>query len=412
MNTEENDIYLFVILVNILLLGIVIVMGKLMHALAKNKSTHDMQLRELAFAHERSLMEAKLESQELTLEQIARELHDNVNLSLYVSRMNLSVLKTTTEGETQEKIGASLVCIEEAIEKSIDLSRSLNTEWIRGLGLVNVLEQETEKLGNIGQFAIETNISQNQVVMDAEREVFIFRIVQEAFNNIVKHSGAKKIIVSLQYQQDHLYLSITDDGKGFDRPGSGSKARGTGLNNIQLRAKALEARLTIDAAPGKGTTLGLSVPYHSSLKTPVVPLIKEQAAPSTTPFNFIERMMVRNAYTPKMILTAVGFVVCSILLSQHQLFYGLAVLSITIIVGTALAWKQDPYKLSFSWYGKLMLVMARPINFILRMTGIVVLYYGIWIDSFITIISGSFLMFAGGYLNLKKSMKQETHPQE
>jgi signal transduction histidine kinase len=159
-------------------------------------------------------------------------------------------------------IRTSIQIAEKGIADLDDLSLSLSTDWIMQIGLIEALEEEIEKLKITGLYDVETSFSQNMVGIDAERELLIFRIAQEAFSNIIRHSKAKKIVFSLQYNPDHACITITDDGKGFDsniRPEN--KRGGTGLNNIQLRAKVLNARLTIDTMPGKGTSLSVSVPY-------------------------------------------------------------------------------------------------------------------------------------------------------
>jgi two-component system, NarL family, sensor kinase len=264
MKYGENEVNLLLILANVFFLLTIIVVGKLVYTLSKNTNVHDLQIRELALAHEKDLMQARLEIQEQTLQDIARELHDNINYKLFLSRMRLLTLKNTAGIEMKEDIDASIGLVEEAIEDVSVLSHLLNTEWVRRQGLIHALETEMEKLNNTRQFVFETHISYDRVVlMDAEKELLIFRIVQEVFNNIIKHTGAKKISFSLQYHPDHLCLTITDDGKGFDYSEAVNQTRGSGLSNLELRAKVLEAPLTIDASPGKGTTVSFKIPYQS-----------------------------------------------------------------------------------------------------------------------------------------------------
>jgi signal transduction histidine kinase len=262
MNIDTNEAYMiFFIAMGILALS-AIILGKFFHLLNKNNTMYALNTRALTLEHEKGLMAAKLEMQELTFQQISQEIHDNIKMSLNVSRLNMENLDTTTEDERQKRINASIELIKKAMHNLDDLSRSLNTDWIKQVGLKSALEMEIDKLATTGLFAIKANISKNRVIMDAERELLIFRIVQEVFNNIIRHAAAKNILFELQYNADHADLTITDDGKGFDYPPSGEKGEGLGLDNIQSRARVLQGRLTIDSGPGKGTMVNLSVPYE------------------------------------------------------------------------------------------------------------------------------------------------------
>jgi two-component system NarL family sensor kinase len=263
MKYTEQEVNLLVTLVIILLGGAAVMMIWMMRKLSKNQVLHELQERHLALEHEKGLMAAKLEMQEFTFQQIAFELHDNIKLSLTLSRLHLYNIDEADENERKEKVQASIEHIEKAIGDVDNISHSLNSDWIRGLGLITVLKNEIDKLRRIDLYTIETFYPEDYVEIDPDCELLIFRIAQESFNNIIKHAAAKKITFSLQYNNDHIYLTIADDGKGFDYNAPGTKTSGTGMNNIRLRAKVLNAPLTIDTAPGKGTTISIKIPYDT-----------------------------------------------------------------------------------------------------------------------------------------------------
>ena len=85
-----------------------------------------------------------------------------------------------------------------------------------------------------------------------EVHVAFYRIAQESVNNVLKHSGASRFDIRLQYQPDRVILVVEDDGKGFDRAQTGS---GMGLGNLQERADEINAPLVIESSPGNGTTV-------------------------------------------------------------------------------------------------------------------------------------------------------------
>ena len=96
--------------------------------------------------------------------------------------------------------------------------------------------------------------------MEQKKEVLLFRIVQEAFNNILKHSQSKNIFIHMTYNNSHMQLIIQDNGVGFDIDClNGGRS---GLNNIQQRIKMLNGTCTIHSAVNKGTSVNLSIPFN------------------------------------------------------------------------------------------------------------------------------------------------------
>jgi signal transduction histidine kinase len=260
---KQEALYLFMAALTIMALS-AIVLGKFAHLITKNHMDYELNTRSLRLEHEKRLMAAKLEMQELTFQQIAHELHDNIKQSLDLSTLNLYSLKKSPEQEKPEKIQSTIQELKKVTSQIVNLSRSLNPGWITTIGLARALQNEIDKIQATGLFVIESHFSENRVTMEAEREVIIVRIVQEVFNNIIRHSGAQNIHFSLQYNQDQAHLIITDNGCGFNSTGSSTSMKGSGLNNIQVRAKALNARLNIDSTPVQGTTVNLAVPYNSN----------------------------------------------------------------------------------------------------------------------------------------------------
>jgi signal transduction histidine kinase len=94
-------------------------------------------------------------------------------------------------------------------------------------------------------------------------EQALFRIVQEALANVARHSLAQNVEITLLFNLDHLILTISDDGQGFDLV---SRSHGFGLRSMKQRAEALGGQMTIDTAPGRGTTLtaNIPVPQHGA----------------------------------------------------------------------------------------------------------------------------------------------------
>jgi two-component system, NarL family, sensor kinase len=377
MNSENYTTWLL-IFANAIFVFTVVALRRLIYVNARNKAQHQLQVAELELAHEKKLVAATLEMKELTFQEISREIHDNIKQTLTLSKFNLHTFHATADREIEQKINDTIGLIQRALDDLGDLSKSLNTDWIKRIGLINALEKEIEKLRLTGLFTIETDISEDQVVMEADRELFIFRIVQETFNNIISHSGAKKILFSLTYKTDQLCCTITDNGKGFDRTSPGSQ--GMGLNNMQLRAKALNALLQIDTAPGKGTTISLSVPYQPALHLPVdlLPATKVKAKPS---FHFFQRIIMVQTYWSLWIVHAIGYALLGLFLSEQLLWHSLVILSAIYIIYAVMAHPKNFDRLSKTLDGKKLLIMSKPLSLTCVLLVELILSYGLWIDN-------------------------------
>ena len=99
--------------------------------------------------------------------------------------------------------------------------------------------------------------------MDAKKELIIFRIVQEAFNNIIRHAKAANATVVLHYDAQGLCIKVTDDGVGFDVPGESksSQKNKAGLKNMETRTKMIGGEMKIESSSGTGTVLLFTIPF-------------------------------------------------------------------------------------------------------------------------------------------------------
>ena len=118
------------------------------------------------------------------------------------------------------------------------------------------------RLGANNRFAIHLDLQQaGELPMTANLQTQLFRILQEQFNNIIKHAHARNVTISLRKTADALVLRVADDGKGKDISKS-EQTTGIGLENIRRRVTALGGSLHIYTAPGKGFTLEVVVPLE------------------------------------------------------------------------------------------------------------------------------------------------------
>lgn len=226
---------------------------------------NDVQMIELKY--EKDLLKTQLEIQEHTLKKISQEIHDNISLSLTLAKLHLNTINMNLFTEKRALIDSSIDLISKSLIDLNDLSKSLDGQIIEKYGLLHALEQEIENIKKTGKLEIKLDIIGEPIYLDHQKELMIFRIIQECFNNILKHSDAHTIDLELNYGVEHLTLSIADDGKGFDVTNTKNSRNGklsSGLKNIEHRAQLIEAHVEMLSTPGNGTKIILSTPYDKS----------------------------------------------------------------------------------------------------------------------------------------------------
>jgi two-component system NarL family sensor kinase len=262
MQRPHYDIVLFLVVSTFLILLMAGFIVTILYLYRKRQLTYFKTLEELKLDYEKSLLHTQLEIQEQTLQHISREIHDNISLSLTLAKLNLNTFDWYCPSKAKSQINCSLEQVSKAITDLSYLSKGLNSELIANQGLVEVLKNEVDRLKELNLFALNYTITGTAVFMDSQKELVIFRIIQEAFNNIIKHAKATIVKLSLHYDIEELKILITDNGKGFPKETiSESKKSGAGLNNMNKRAKVLNGKTIIQSRPEAGTSVYITIPY-------------------------------------------------------------------------------------------------------------------------------------------------------
>jgi len=228
------------------------------------KNIQEKEIMQSQFAQ--TLLQTQLEIQEQTLKNISQEIHDNVGQVLTLAKLNLATT-TVAEEAASEKIKTSQQLIGKAIQDLRDLSRSLNTDYVEELGFVRSVEYELELLQKTGTIATELNIEGTIIKFDKQKELILFRIVQETIHNIMKHAEAKKISAAIDFTNEAVTIIIKDNGKGFDLTPLNDDSNhtfGLGLRNMNNRATLIGAKFSIDSISGTGTEVYLQLPINET----------------------------------------------------------------------------------------------------------------------------------------------------
>jgi PAS domain S-box-containing protein len=197
---------------------------------------------------------------------IAMELHDNIGQILTALKINLEIIDDKlkpTDTELGSLIKTARKRAKQAIEDLNIIAQGLMPGILDALGLVSSLRTLLDEFREYTDLKIDFFNRNVPKRFDQEKELAIYRIVQEALNNIIKHAKAKNIYVSLLKKGNVLFLSVEDDGVGFDQDKEMkiSKGKGpVGLVIMRERAMQLDGELTIESKMGKGTHLLVEIP--------------------------------------------------------------------------------------------------------------------------------------------------------
>jgi signal transduction histidine kinase len=229
----------------------------------------DQELIEMLAAHAAVAIEnARLyeRSRELSVveerNRLARDLHDAVVQTLFSVVLTADAAALLVD---RDPAGAKLeleqlrALAHDALRELRSLVFELRPADLEAEGLTTTLRKHAEVLSRVNEVAIEVRI-EGELDVDSGRAVEVFRIIQEALNNALRHASAGGVTVSVAHRDGGLVAWVTDDGIGFDPDAPGVRGRRLGLTSMEERAAALGGTLRIDSAPGRGTTVALELP--------------------------------------------------------------------------------------------------------------------------------------------------------
>jgi two-component system NarL family sensor kinase len=264
--SQENSYIIWIVIVGsavLIIVGVFIVSFISMYTKSHNR--HLTEKKEMEFKFQQELLQTQLEIQEQTLKNISQEIHDNIGQTLSLAKLNLNRIDARQPEMDGERILHSRELVGKAIHDLRSLSRNLNTDMILAAGFLPALESEVQQVNRTGAFTASLEISGNPQKLDAKKELILFRIVQEALNNIIKHSGATSLQVSADFRENQFILSIRDNGKGFEPalPGE-TQPLGSGLRNMRNRAAMIGGLFNLESSAASGTLIEITIPITNA----------------------------------------------------------------------------------------------------------------------------------------------------
>ncbi len=208
-------------------------------------------------ASQKRITKAIILTQERERSQISRELHDNVNQVLTSVKLYLELCQDSSPN-TKELLQRSIQLQQTVISEIRSLSKRLSSPSLGNIRLCDSIRELVQVFSEINIIAIELNTEEiEELEVNQEVHLAVYRILQEQLTNIYKHSEANRVIINLDFVGGILIMLVQDNGKGFD---STVKTSGIGIQNMHTRAQSVGGFLLIRSTKGAGTEIQLHIP--------------------------------------------------------------------------------------------------------------------------------------------------------
>lgn len=214
---------------------------------------NNKKLSRIQLQHQNELLRARVETQEQTFRNMSADIHDNIGQQLSNAAF---ITDGLSDQEPRRDELASI--IRKGIRDMRDLSHSLSAKVIADEGLASAIKREFDLLNKGNRIRAQFFQLAEPAELDTETATLLYRVFQEAIQNVMKHAKASIVRAFLCKENDELHMTITDDGTGF----SPDAVEGLGLTNMRARLKLINGSLEIENTPGC-TTLLIKIPLKN-----------------------------------------------------------------------------------------------------------------------------------------------------
>ena len=228
----------------------------------KRHNQHIRELHAIKEKYDKEILKTQLEIKEQTMHNISQEIHDNIGQVLSLANLQLTAIELEDNPYATQKIENSMKLVSKVIVDLRDLSRTLDPGNIARIGLKEAIRFDLELMERYGVLTTSFEVSGKETKLEASREIIIYRIVQQALNNILKHAKASFILIKMCYEEHSLSMILSDNGAGFDTgiiSSNGSK--GACLRNMIDRAGLSGAAIFFESEIHTGSQILLTIPF-------------------------------------------------------------------------------------------------------------------------------------------------------
>ncbi|MCQ9641860.1 histidine kinase [Chryseobacterium sp. WG14] len=259
----KTELLITIILFNTFFLMFVIAVAIYIRNYRQRKKEYLTEIEIKNEIHQKELLATQLEIQQATMQQIGRELHDNIGQKLtLVSLYTQQMLYENKVPEASERIEQVSQIINQSLQDLRSLSKTLTDDNINQKEIKTLIQEEVDITNSFKRCTVSFECSFDQLDLSFVHKNVVLRIIQEFIQNSIKHSGCKNIFITLNTSENILWeLSINDDGVGFDT--SQTAYNGIGLTNMKNRARIIGADFHFESQKNTGTYLHIILKKQS-----------------------------------------------------------------------------------------------------------------------------------------------------
>jgi len=207
-------------------------------------------------------LSSMIDGQEMERQRLSREIHDSLGQSILAIKLKVDQLLKQATDISQERKSEIRQLFSAALKDIRGISKDLMPAVLNEFGLVEAIANLASDSMNASGIEIDFVESGFVAQTDKRTENYLYRICQEAINNIIKHSKAEKAIIKLSSDHNSIRLKIKDDGCGI--AGTGSRNTGHGLMHMKERAELLGGSFSLQSQPNDGTTIEIIIPINKN----------------------------------------------------------------------------------------------------------------------------------------------------
>ncbi|UPT70250.1 MAG: histidine kinase [Flavobacterium sp. JAD_PAG50586_2] len=225
----------------------------------RKKREHVFAIKNQQDIHLKELLAMELEMQQKTMQEIGREIHDNIGQKLTLASLyTQNLLLANKKPDAAENIENISTIINDSLADLRQLSKSLTDDGIANKPLVSLLQSECQKVNKLKKcwFTYDGEIQTIEVSYHIKN--MLLRIAQEFIQNSLKHADCKTIKLHIAYSESFIVMTLSDDGKGFET--DKTKSLGIGLQNMKKRTESIGGQFQLDSSQA-GTSLTIKLPY-------------------------------------------------------------------------------------------------------------------------------------------------------
>jgi len=262
MDSKISEITFFIVFSSLILLVLAGLVINLLLISRNKRLKHQGQLQEVKSTYEKELMKTQVEVAENTLNDIARDLHDDVGQMLTFSIIKMNSIKVKDDERLEHDLAEVRESVRQSLQSIREISKSFSQDYLSGFGIHHSLQKLFDRLNRLKLITAMLDFPDFIKFKLQSSELFTFRIVQELITNTLKHSKAREVWLKISENENRIFLKYSDNGIGIPEE-TLSKIKtldSLGFSNINKRIMLMNGSFEIKSNEPTGIAVEISIP--------------------------------------------------------------------------------------------------------------------------------------------------------